>query len=95
MVCAVIFALNHWYSYKENRERDANRKPNIGTIMLFPYARIVPMHLTIIAGGSMNSSSTLMLLMFLGLKTAADVVMHMIEHSNWQAIQGKSLRTDG
>lgn len=94
MVCAAVFALNHWYSYRENREKDADRKPNIGTIMLFPYARIVPMHLTLIAGGSMNSESTLVLLMFLGLKTAADVVMHMIEHSSWQGVPEKPFRSD-
>jgi hypothetical protein len=82
-VCIAAFLVNHWYSYIDHREADARRIPNIGTIMIFPYARIVPMHLTIIAGGAVSNNSTLVLLLFLGLKTAADVVMHKIEHSAW------------
>jgi hypothetical protein len=83
-ICIVAFLINHWYSYVEYREMDATRKPNIGTIMLFPYARILPMHLTIIAGGIVSQGSTPLLLLFLGLKTAADVVMHQIEHRAWR-----------
>jgi hypothetical protein len=84
LVCIAAFLVNHWYSYAEHREMDATRKPNIGTIMLFPYARIVPMHLTIIAGGTFSHGSTALLLLFLGLKTLADVVMHKIEHAAWR-----------
>lgn len=89
-LCAVVFLVNHWYSYSQTREQDAERKPNIGTIMLFPYARIVPMHLTIILGGTMSGTSTFALLLFLGLKTAADVVMHKIEHYGWKTVPGRT-----
>jgi hypothetical protein len=88
-VCAVVFAFNHWYSYVEHRDEDAERKPNIGTIMLFPYGRILPMHLTIVAGGSLSGTSTTALLLFLGLKTLADVIMHKVEHSGWKALAGQ------
>lgn len=84
-VCVAAFFINHGYSYRTHRESDAERVPNIGTVMLFPYARIVPMHLTILAGGWMTGTSTLALLIFLGLKTGADVVMHKIEHASWRA----------
>jgi hypothetical protein len=83
-ICVVVFLLNHRYSYVYNKEQDENRKPNIGTIMFFPYARIVPMHLTIVIGGSIGQATTPALLLFLGLKTAADVVMHKIEHARWR-----------
>ena len=83
-LCIAAFLINHWYSYVEHREMDATRKPNIGTIMFFPYARILPMHLTIIAGGAIGSASTPVLLLFLGLKTLADVVMHKVEHAAWR-----------
>ena len=83
-VCIAAFLVNHWYSYVDHREADARRTPNIGTIMIFPYARIIPMHLTIIAGGIVSANSTPLLLLFLGLKTLADVVMHKIEHTAWR-----------
>lgn len=83
-VCVVVFFLNHRYSYLHNKEQDESRKPNIGSIMFFPYVRIVPMHLTIIAGGAIGTTTTPALLLFLGLKTAADLVMHEIEHARWR-----------
>ncbi len=83
-LCIAAFLVNHWYSYVEHREMDATGKPNIGTIMFFPYARILPMHLTIIAGGAFSNASTPLLLLFLGLKTLADVIMHKIEHAAWR-----------
>lgn len=82
-LCIAGFLVNHWYSYAKHRDMDALRKPNIGTIMFFPYARIVPMHLTIIAGGAIAGASPFLLLLFLGLKTLADVIMHKIEHTAW------------
>ena len=84
LLCATAFFFNHRYSFIEHRQRDASRKPNIGNIMFFPYARIVPMHLTIIAGGAFGGASTGILLLFLGLKTVADVIMHKIEHAAWR-----------
>jgi len=75
------FAVNHFFSYKHNLEKDSERVPNIGTVMFFPYLRIIPMHLTIIFGGMFAKESTIVLLIFLGLKTFADVLMHVIEHS--------------
>lgn len=81
VMCVLMFLVNHAFSYRHNRERDAERIPNIGTIMFFPYARIVPMHLTIIFGKAFLKGSAGELLLFLGLKTIADVVMHMVEHS--------------
>ena len=83
-ICIVVFYLNHRYSYVYNREMDQNRKPNIGIIMFFPYARILPMHLTIVAGDSLQPTTTWALLLFLGMKTVADVIMHKVEHARWR-----------
>ena len=82
MVCTVMFLFNHRFSYLYNKERDMHRTPNIGTIMFFPYLRIIPMHLTIIIGQSFAKGSSKGLILFLGLKTLADLVMHMIEHAD-------------
>ena len=82
--CVVAFLLNHRHSYHYYRQQDQDRKPNIGTIMFFPYARVVPMHLTIIFGNAFGPPTSFGLVLFLGLKSAADVVMHTIEHASWR-----------
>ena len=82
IVCVVAFVFNHRFSYQHNKERDSQRVPNIGTIMFFPYVRIVPMHITIGIAASQSSGSMKALVIFLGLKTIADIIMHMIEHAD-------------
>lgn len=82
IICTVMFLFNHRFSYLHNTERDMHRTPNIGTIMFFPYLRIIPMHLTIIIGQGFTKGSSKGLILFLGLKTLADLVMHMIEHAD-------------
>jgi hypothetical protein len=72
---ALLFVGNHLYSYSRNRPTDTGR-PNIGTLMFYPYARIVPMHLTLVLGFFISSP----LLFFLLLKTLADAIMHVVEH---------------
>lgn len=81
VLCIAVFAVNHAFSFRHNLEKDLSRKPNIGTIMFFPYARIIPMHLTLIFGGVFIKGSTGVLILFLVLKTGADLIMHMIEHA--------------
>ena len=49
--------------------------------MFFPYIRIIPMHLMIVAGVSVFGGSTGALIIFLLLKTAADAAMHFVEHA--------------
>ncbi len=82
-VSALTFAANHRHSFQRNVEADAAGKPNIGTLMFLPYARIVPMHLAILLGGAIAGGaahSPITTLLFGGLKTAADVAMHVLEH---------------
>lgn len=76
-----VFAANHGFSFFHNLERDLARKPNLGRVMLFPYARIIPMHLTIVFGGHIGAESLGRLVLFLALKTGADVLMHVVEHA--------------
>ncbi len=78
---AIIFFLNHLFSfmYFKNKQK---KKSNIGTVMFFPYARIFPMHLIIMFGLPFYAlgGSLPVLVLFLLLKTGADLVMHYIEH---------------
>jgi hypothetical protein len=73
------FFSSHGFSYRYNLDKDfKDKKPNLGTIMFYPYLRIIPMHLTIIFGSMMFSTASLVFFML--LKTAADAGMHMVEH---------------
>ncbi|OGJ21493.1 hypothetical protein A3K73_00835 [Candidatus Pacearchaeota archaeon RBG_13_36_9] len=74
-----IFFVNHLFSFLYHREQDSQKVKNIGTITFFPYARIIPMHLTIVFGFFLVKSAA-GLVFFLVLKTIADVIMHLFEH---------------
>jgi len=78
----IIFFVNHLFSFNYFKNK-TQKKQNLGTVMMFPYLRIVPMHLTIIFGGFFLVSATAslpILVFFLILKTIADLGMHTIEH---------------
>lgn len=76
LISGLIFFVGHRYSFKHNEDK-GRKKHNIGTLMFFPYVRIIPMHLTIIGGAMLGGGA---IIMFLALKTGADLVMHVIEH---------------
>ena len=92
LVCIGVFYLNHWFSYRYNREQEQDRVPNIGSIMFFPYIRIIPMHLMIIAGVTFLGGSTGALIIFLLMKTAADVAMHIAEHAMARSAARRAIR---
>ncbi len=73
---AVLFFLNHLFSYYFNKTKDTKNQ-NIGALMFYPYVRIIPMHLTVILGSFFGSG----LVLFMVLKTFADALMHVIEHA--------------
>ena len=80
-VALVGFILSHQRSFREHVAQDLAGTPNIGTLMFLPYARIVPMHLVIVAGAVWaGRASTLALVAFVALKTVADLTMHTVEH---------------
>ena len=92
LIMGFIFFLNHLFSFWYNKKEFEEKKPNIGKIMLFPYSRIIPMHLTIIfsgifiVSGSINGFElfSISVLFFLILKTIADLTMHIIEHRGFE-----------
>lgn len=79
LISIAIFFADHLFSFIYNFKEESNKEKNIGTVMFFPYARIIPMHLTIVFGFFLIQS-TGGLIFFLILKTVADVIMHTIEH---------------
>ena len=74
MLSAGLFFITHFFSYLFYRHRETHIQ-KIGSVMARPYARIIPMHLTLIFGffGGVLS-------LFLILKLVADMAMHVIEH---------------
>lgn len=76
---AMSFWLSHLKSAREHRKADLAGKPNIGTLMMLPYVRIIPMHLIFIFGSILGGGAVAVWL-FAILKTIADVVMHKVEH---------------
>lgn len=87
-LCAAGFAGAHGFSLARNLTRDfKDRRPNLGTLMFYPYVRIVPMHLTIIFGAAVSGlahGDMFVLVVFMLMKTVADAMMHLIEHSLFQ-----------
>lgn len=72
------FFMAHTYSYKRNHVNDfRDRKPNIGQLMMYPYIRIIPMHIIIIFGSLMEDTTHL--IVFMTMKTIADGAMHLAE----------------
>jgi hypothetical protein len=85
-VAVVAFALAHSYSMLCNHDEDfRQRRPNIGTLMFYPYLRILPMHLTIIFGSMLPMGA---LPLFVLLKSAADGGMHLVEHALFRSAEG-------
>ena len=88
LLAILTFFINHLISFWTSRSELEDGR-NIGTLMFRPYARIIPMHLIIIIFGAVLSSGNIsatkyffILLVFLFLKTIADVMMHLSEHKN-------------
>ena len=79
LTAAGIFFVYQGYSHFYNRKWLSETKPNIGKMMFFPYARIIPMHFTILFG-STQWGQRQPLALFLFLKLLADVIMHIVEH---------------
>ena len=81
---SVSFLISHRKSFQQNLEADARGRPNLGALMFMPYARIIPMHLTIIGGHALGGNGPAAVLLFSALKTGADVLMHYVNHTTLQ-----------
>jgi len=77
---AVSFAMSHGSSFRQNIAADRRGCPNLGVLLFLPYLRVIPMHLAILFGGAVAGDSAGALLLFVALKTVADVAMHRAEH---------------
>ena len=89
-LAGLLFFVSHLISFIIDEAR-GKEETDMGRAMFRPYARIVPMHLTIIFGSvllSLTTTPKVVLVFFLLLKTAADLAMHFSEHRGGQKKQG-------
>ncbi|MFZ1519002.1 MAG: DUF6498-containing protein [Ignavibacteriaceae bacterium] len=86
-VSAGIFFISYLIEFINTKKEDSNELPNIGMIMFAPYARIIPMHLTIILGGFIGAAGSffaantnlVVIVLFISLKTIVDIFTHSID----------------
>lgn len=79
LLCALVFVINHGYSFVHNIRSDVKGRPDIVVLMFLPYARVAPMNF-LLALGAHVSGGTGAFLLFGVLKILADAVMHTVEH---------------
>jgi hypothetical protein len=87
--CAIFFATT-LYSFLYYRHRQEPTLLNLPALFTGPYRRILPMHLTIIAGGFLIGlapvpgldTNRLAVLFFLCLKTLVDMQAHRKKHTH-------------
>lgn len=81
---SILFFINYLIEFINSYREPVTEIPNLGKIMFAPYARIIPMHLTIILGGfiaaagstfSADTNLTIIVL-FTGIKTLVDIITH-------------------
>lgn len=76
----ILFFINHLFSFYKHLKEDRETTKNIGHIMMFPYVRIIPMHLVIVVGG-LVAKNIMGLALFIILKTMMDIISHNLEHN--------------
>lgn len=72
------FWLSHRASHRRYVDADLRGDPSAQKLMAMPYLRVLPMHLTLILGAFLGGPGTV--IFFMILKTAADLLMHRVEH---------------
>jgi len=87
VICSLAFAVNHTFSYRYHRELDKTNVPNIGTLFLAPFLRVIPLFLIIViplwlGGEGFNSFylTSAGILLFGIVRMCMDVCSHYAEH---------------
>jgi hypothetical protein len=83
-----MFFISYLIEFINSRKEQTDELPNIGAIMFAPYARIIPMHLTIIFGGFIGAAGSFfstntnvaVITLFIGIKTVVDLITHSIDY---------------
>ncbi|MBN2269341.1 MAG: hypothetical protein JXN61_01930 [Sedimentisphaerales bacterium] len=93
-----IFFVERLFTFIRERNEYAQKDANLAKLNLFPYARIIPMHVSILLGASFvrgGTTSQSGLVLFLLLKTAADVFMHIVQKKGFSDVEGGRIDDSG
>jgi len=71
----VLLVIGCIINFIQDKVRNRTQSANLMAMFFMPYARVIPMHLTILAPKFLNISAPLL---FLSLKTIADVITYLI-----------------
>lgn len=74
----LAFWIGQALDFRRVTAEDRSYTPSLGKLLLLPYPRVLPMHLIIICGAFIGGGPVVLTL-FVLLKTAADVTMHVLE----------------
>lgn len=89
LLVLTLFFFNHLYSFLHYRRTEPLTGPRVSALFFRPYARIIPMHLSIIAAGfvllafmllRLPDPTPIILVIFLSIKTYMDAWMHVNKH---------------
>ena len=83
---AAIFFLRYLVDFLWSKRAAPAETPNLGRLMLVPYARIIPMHLTIILGGFLmtagrgfsGTADIVIMVIFMLIKTVVDLITETV-----------------
>ncbi len=89
LISAGIFFINYLIEFIKSKREESHEKPNLGKLISAPYARIVPMHLTIIFGGFIGAvgqtfsadTNIAIVVLFTTIKTIVDLITHSVDFS--------------
>lgn len=83
VLCGLVFAVNHIYALARSIRLDRGGIANLSMMTFLPWLRVVPMQAVIFLGVQLSGGTAVMLL-FIGLKTAVDVLVEIMEHHEWR-----------
>lgn len=89
LISAGTFFISYLIEFINSYKESSNVLPNIGYIMIAPYARIIPMHFTIILGGFIGMMGSFLsadtniavIILFTVIKTIVDLITHAVDFS--------------
>ena len=87
LYASITFFVSYFIEFINSKKTEpTDELPNIGYLMFAPYARIIPMHLTIIFGGFISAAggffstdtNLAIIVLFTGIKTVVDLISHSV-----------------
>lgn len=100
LISALTFLISYTIEFINSKNEESTELPNLGALMFAPYARIIPMHFTIILGGFIGAAGSFLsadtnltiIIVFTAIKTVVDLITHSVDFS--KHIKPKKVATD-